>query len=387
MHDLTLRLPPFIQFGEGALSHLGTVVQPFGTHVMLLAEGGLKHGGHIHRTLELLNNHGLTVTVVDDLHPHTTASRVDELAAEMRAGEIDVLIGLGGMRVLSLARCVANLPVPEATLQHLIEGQVPEAPVPYIEVPSSFRNHLMMRPEAILRDPTTSGLRVITLAGDTMKGIVVDTAFSRSLSDRYAMGATFDTLLAAIEGFFSTRRTQYSDTLLLQAITLLYQAAVEGIQAPGNLTARMNAAEAGMLVAMALAVTGQGIGGALAYGINSRLSVPKSWISVILLPHLMEILINRDATRATAIAHALHVSGASGETAGLDSPETAARSASQAIRALISHVDLPGRLRDFDVDLQDLEMCAQDVISLPMLCCVPGGVSQEDLEQLVAAAF
>lgn len=381
MHDLTLRLPPLIHFGEGALNRLGRAAQPFGTKVMLLAEGGLKHGGHIKRTTALLTDHGLQVTTIADIHPHTPATRVDELAAEMRQREIEVLIGLGGMRVLSLARCVANVSSEGATLQGLMDGHVPDTPVPYIEVPSSFRNHLMMRSEAILRDNSSGGLRVITLAKSTIKGIVVDPVFSQALSDQYALGATFDTLLAAIEGFFSTRRSQYSDTLLLQAIGLLYRSAVDGVKDPGNREARMNAAEAGMLVAMALAVTGQGIGGALAYGINSRLSVPKSWISAILLPHVIEVLVNRDPTRAVQVAAAL------GEIDRPVTPKVGARSASQAIRSLVAQVDLPSRLRDFDVDLQDLELCARDVISLPLLCCVPGGVSLEDLEQLVATAF
>lgn len=381
MHDLTLRLPPLIHFGAGALSHLGRAAQPFGTKVMLLAEGGLKQGGHIKHTKELLTEHGLHVTTIDDIHPHTPATIVGELAVEMRRREIEVLVGLGGMRVLSLARCVANVSSEGTTLQGLMDGHIPDTPMPYIEVPSSFRNHLMMRSEAILRDNNSGGLRVITLASSTVKSIVVDPVFSQSLSDQYALGATFDTLLAAIEGFFSTCRSQYSDTLLLQAIGLLYRSAVDSLRDPGNREARMSAAEAGMLVAMALAVTGQGIGGALAYGINSRLSVPKSWISAILLPHLIEVLVNRDPSRAARVAAAL------GEIDRPITPEVGARSASQTIRSLVSQVDLPSRLRDFDVDLQDLELCARDVISLPFLCCVPGGVSLEDLEQLVATAF
>ncbi len=381
MQNITLRFPSSILFGQDVLAGLGQTVKGFGNRVLLISEGALHDGDHIGRTAEILRRSGLEVIVYDELNPGTPSSRVDEIASLARAGRAQVIVGLGGMRVLSIARCVSNLSENTIKLADLFGGRHPKQPFPYVEVPSSFRNHLMMREEAIMKDTPTGRIKVVRLAPGTVRAVIADTSFSQTLSSKYALAAILDTLLAAVEGFFSTNGSMYSDTLLGRAMNELHGAAMTGIRAPTDPRFRVRAAEAGMLVAMALAVTGQGMGGALAYGINSRFSLPKSWVSAILLPHVIDILVNRDMERAARVAAAM------GEPVGRIIAAEDAPRASRAIRKLVSQLDLPPRLRDLDVTLDELGRCAEEVADLPMLANVPGGASLAELQQLVSAAY
>lgn len=381
MQNFTIKTPSTIVFGQDVLPQLGPLARGHGTRGLLITEGVLHEGGHIERTMEILRRSGMEMMVYDELTPNSASTRVNEIASLARASKTRVIIGLGGMRVLSVARCVANIAASKLTIGDLMEGKQTEESLPYIEVPSSFRNHLMMRNEAVVRDSMAERVRIVRIVPDTVRAVVVETSFAQTLSSKYALAAILDTLLAAVEGYFSTHSSMYSDALLERAIRELHGAAMTGVRQPSDGRFRVRAAEAGLLTAMALAVTGQGAGGALAYGINARFSLPKSWVAGILLPHVMEYLVSRNMEKAAGVAAALG-EAVSGISAQDDAPR-----AVRGIRKLVGQLDLPVRLRDLDVTLDELSHCAEQVADLDILGGVPGGVGPNELQRLVATAY
>lgn len=381
MQTFSLKVPSHVVFGQDVLPQLGRIARQIGTRALIVSESVLHEGQHIARVNEILKRAGLETMVYDELMPGSPASITDEIAALARASKAQLVVGLGGMRVLSIARCVANVAVDSKKVGDMMEGAIPTMSLPYIEVPSSYRNHLLMRDEGVMRDPMLNRARIVRLAPGTVKAAVLDTSFTQTLSHKYALAAILDTLLAAVEGYYSPHGTMFSDTLLLRATEELHKAALAGIRNPSDGRFRLQAAEAGFLTAMGLSVTGQGIGGGLSYAINARFSLPKSWVSSILLPHVVDMLTPRDVEKAARIA------------AALDEPVERiiaaddAKRAARGVRKLLTQLDLPPRLRDLDVTLDELSAVAEDAADFPMLANVPGGASEEELQQLVSAAF
>jgi alcohol dehydrogenase len=381
MQTFSLKVPSHVVFGQDVLPQLGRIARQIGTRAIVVSESVLHEGQHIARVNEILKRAGLETMIYDELMPGSPASVTDEIAALARASKAQLVVGLGGMRVLSIARCVANVAVDSKKVGDMMEGAVPAMSLPYIEVPSSYRNHLLMRDEGVMRDPMLNRARIVRLAPGTVKAAVLDTSFTQTLSHKYALAAILDTLLAALEGYYSPHGTMFSDTLLLRATEELHKAALSGIRNPSDGRFRLQAAEAGFLTAMGLSVTGQGIGGGLSYAINARFSLPKSWVSSILLPHVVDMLTPRDVEKAARIA------------AALDEPVERiiaaddAKRAARGVRKLLTQLDLPPRLRDLDVTLDELSAVAEDAADFPMLANVPGGASEEELQQLVSAAF
>lgn len=223
MQNFLLRVPPFLAFGQDVLPRLGGIAREHGKRALIVSEGVLHEGNHVDRVVEILKRAGLETMVYDELMPGSPASTVDELASLARASRTSVVVGLGGMRVLSVARCVSNIAAGSSRIGDLLDGKTPDSSVPYIEVPSSYRNHLMMRDEAIVKDGGRA--RIVSIAPGTVRAVVLDTGFSQTLSSKYALAAILDTLLSAIEGFFSTDSSLYSDTLLQRSITELHASA------------------------------------------------------------------------------------------------------------------------------------------------------------------
>ncbi len=381
MQSFVLQVPPTVVFGQDVLPQLGTIAHRFGDRAMIVSESVLQEGRYVERVADILKRAGVEIMVYDELMPSTPTIVVDEIAALAKASKTQLIVGLGGMRVLSIARCVAAVAVERMRIWDFVEGKTPEQTLPYIDVPSSFRNHLLMRNECVLRDSTDKRARFVQIPLGTVRATVVDTTLTQTLSSKYALAAILDTLLAAIEGFLSTASTRLSDTLLLTAIEGLYGAAMTAIRNPHDSRFRSRAAEAGLMTALGLATAGQGIGGALSYAINARFHLPKSWIASILLPHIVEILVARDTEKMAQVA------GAFGETVeGIIAAEDAPR-ATRGVRRLLSHVDLPARFRDLNVTLDELSVAAEEAAEYRMNANVPGGTSAGDLQQLVAEAY
>jgi len=180
------------------------------------------------------------------------------------------------------------------------------------------------------------------------KAIIIDPKLSLSLPPKYTATTMIDTFLSAFEGLISAKSNFFSDTLFLKSIEILIVNIEHSIKSPEDIKNRINACSAGLLTALGLNMSKQGLGSAIAYAINSRLMVPKSWIATILFPIVIEFSINTSSEKIALIAKML------GEDVEGISAIDVAQKAVDAIRRLINLFKLPTKLRDFDLNLDDM---------------------------------
>jgi alcohol dehydrogenase len=190
-----------------------------------------------------------------------------------------------------------------------------------------------------------------------------------------------DTLMGCIEGYLSAKANFLSDTYLTRAIEMLGAIIKEGLQNVDDIRMRMNASMVGMLLGLGLSTSRLGIGSALSYAINARYMAPKSWVSTILLPYVMEFSMN---VRGDRIAHVAKLLGedVSDATSG-DAPVRAI----DAVRRVIASLGLPTRLREFDLSLDEMIEVAGVARNFDMMNYLPRVVSTEDLYELIKSAF
>ena len=138
---------------------------------------------------------------------------------------------------------------------------------------------------------------------------------------------------------------------------------------------------AGFLTALGLATSRMGLGACLSYAINARLMVPKSWVSAILIPHILEF------NTSIATEKIAHIGELLGGDFGDLSAADAAYKAVESSRELISSLELPARLRDFDLALDDLVDSIEMVHSFDMMNYLPRTVSTEQIYEIVKSAY
>jgi alcohol dehydrogenase len=381
MSDLILTFPQHLVFGPDVIQRIGQIVGNLGNRCFIITESVLRQHGTIDHIEDILDRRSISNIVYDDLGPGATTAGLEKLVTVARASQTEVVIGVGGMRVLAAARIVATA-ARGAEVGDILAGRVREpSPVAYVEVPASYRNHFMLRDECIVTDATTHHPVLVSLPEGTTNAVIVDPNLTLSMSPKYAAAAMMDTMLAAVEGYVSSRATFYSDTLLIDAITRL-AGALKGItETPNEPKHRIRASEAGLLAAMALASSSQGIGGALSYAINSVHAVPKSWIATVLLPHVLDTAVMARPDKLKRVAHAL------GEEVRELKPADAAYQASAAVRRIIGLLELPGRLREMDLAIDDLVDVAELAAALDMSASSPVPHTTSDLYDLIKLAF
>jgi alcohol dehydrogenase len=382
MADLLLRFPNHVFFGPDVVNRLGQLISDISDRCLIFTESVLSGNGTIEHVENVLDRRGISAIIHDDISPRSTTRGLEKLVSVARASHTGAIVGIGGMRVLAAARIVSAAAGSDAVLDDVLTGRaVRSKSIPYIEVPSSYRNHFMLKDQCLITDGATNHPRLIQLPAGTTHAVVVDPNLTFSMSPKYAAAAMLDTFLAAVEGYISNRSSFLSDTLLLEAIKHL-AGALEGItETPSDPKHRLRASQAGLMTAFALSASSQGIGGALAYTINSMYTVPKSWIATVLLPHVLDTSVLARPDKLKRVAHAL------GEEVRELTPTEAAHQASAAVRRMIGVLELPGRLREMDLAIDDLVEVSEIAASLEMSASSPVPHTANDLYDLVKLAY
>ncbi|NCN05346.1 MAG: iron-containing alcohol dehydrogenase [Spirochaetales bacterium] len=373
MAQVSLSFPARVLYGVEIFRDLGKIAREIGTRTLVVTESVMHTETYLEQALKSLKMSGVDSIVFDDIPPSATSLAVSDAAELVRASKPHSVISLGGTRVLAVARLAA------------LEGRRKNAPgvtnAVCIEVPTSCRNHSLFRDEGIITQADTSMTQIRPIPSDLVHTVLIDPTLTYSLSSRYFAVALLDTLLASVEGYMSDTATFFSDCCLERAIGLLGDALAAILRNPEDLQSRNKAAEAGMLSALGLGAASQGIGGALSLVINSKKKVPKSWVSSVLLPHVLELYIKDHPVKLAKISELL------GEDVQGIHPEMVTHKAPVAARRILGALKLPARLRDLNLSLGDLGEVSSLSLRLPYSKTLPFRLNEESVYDLVKKAF
>ena len=382
MADISFAIPSRVVFGLDSLNRIGNVVADHGDRAIVVTEAILYESNTIERLQSVLEKRGVSFMVFDEVMPNATSTVVDDGVHLARGAHANVVIGLGGVRALSTARCIAMVTPRNSHMDDYMAGIQPQGEaLPYIEVPTTCRNPFMLVDEYFVVDGRDRTGRPGRTQPDITKAVVIDPKLAISLPQKYTATTLLDTLLGAIEGYTSTRANPLSDTLFAESIRIVAREHQAIVESPDNLRARTEAAMAGLLNAIGFSMSRQGMGAALAYAINARFMVPKSWVAAILLPHVLEFHANATAEKSAAIASMLGE-----EVEGLTTVDASARAADAARRLLATH-GLPSRLREFGLSIEDMLDVAGIARGYDIMNYVPRAASTDDLYEVIKSAF
>ena len=350
-----------VYFGTDSINHIGEAVLSHGRRVLLITEYPGTDQSHAKRLVKILGSAGIDPILFDDIRSGVQTSVLDTVTELGKAGKIQVVIGLGGMRVLSVARIATVMIGSTVSTADMFRGKLPQTVnCSYIEVPNSCRNHFMMKNACVIADSVSTRARLVELPPGLTKAAFIDPQLSLELSKKYQTVAVLDTIAASIEGYLSKNRNFLSDTCCLGAIRKLHEALFQTHQQPNEIQNRVLASEGGLLSCMGLSTASQGIGGTLSYMINATFHVPKSWIAMVLLPHILDTYESRNEQRLCDIADAM------GENiSGLQTTKAISLAAAT-VRRSLAKLELPSRLRDFDLSLEELYTICDAAADFPL---------------------
>ncbi len=381
MDNLFVHIPSRIVFGSDCIGELGSLASEFGQRALMVTEAAPADAKVLNAVAGSLSAKGIDAIVFQDISLGFPSASVGDAVSLARTSRAQMIIGVGGIRALSFAKSIASLAFGGDVYESLA-GTPPESQaLPYLEVPSACRNPFMFLDAFLMVDGRTKDTRIGRTQPHITKAVLLDPKLSISLSERYLSFTIFDCLLSAIEGIVSSKSNFMAHPLLLETCRLAFEAVKLAIQKADPSLVRTIVCQAGLLCALGLCTSSQGMGSALAYAAAGHAGISKSAVSAVLLPYVLEHHLSGDADKVYAIARAVGIGSPSSEESELGQEFV------QAVRSMIGLMNVPGRLRDLELRMEDMTSVRDNALSLPFCGSLSRPITRESLFELIKSAF
>ena len=188
-------------------------------------------------------------------------------------------------------------------------------------------------------------------------------------------------LLDAIESLLSPMKNFLSESYACSAVRELRGSLPFVLDNPLSYDFRERSAAGGVLSALGSSVTGPGPAAVLSFLLNKRYDIPKSWAGALLLPHFLDVYVEQQPERLAPLAPFFDI-----QTGEMKGKNPAARIVGE-IRALLGLIDLPFRLRNFDVSSEQLMLIAEEAAAFPVFSRHAFFSSSEEIHRLLLQAY
>lgn len=347
-----LRFPTKIIFGRDSVDRVGEEAREYGNRAFLVTGRSAMHkSGVTDRVTGLLKSAGFKhVHLYDRVEDEPSTEVVDRGTELAREGQDDVVIGIGGGSALDAAKAIACMVKNEGCVTEYQLGRKIERPgIPFIALPTTAgtgaeitKNAVLTNREKNIKQSVRSPLMIARVA-------VVDPMLTVTMPPRITAATGMDALTQAIEAYVTLVANPICDTLALRAISLIPENLVRAFTDGDDLEARESMALGSLMGGMAFANSSLGAVHGLAHPIGAQFDIPHGVVCALLLPYVMEHNLPARTAKYAQIAGTMKQ-----DTTKAGSEEGAARMAVKAVRDLISHLQLPQRLRDVGIFQYDI---------------------------------
>jgi alcohol dehydrogenase class IV len=341
----TLTLPRQVEWGPGAVSRVaGTVTALGAARVFVVSDAAVARAGHVGRLLEILPA-GVRVAVYDEVEPEPTTAVVQKAAdALSAAGDVDVLVSLGGGSVIDTAKNAGVLALNGGGLSDYEDGADPARAIavvlPHIAVPTTAGTGSEATGWGVFVDPVR---RFKTGINDPrlVPGVaILDPDLTVTVPPEVTAGTGMDALTHAAEAYLSRLASPATDALALQAVELAAKYLRRAVRDGGDVEARGGMLLASFLAGAAFSNSSCGLVHTLSEAIGGFYRVPHGTTNGVLLAPVMEFNASSCPARYARLGVAL-----TGD---------ATADAAVAIRRLAADIDLPRSLDALGVPRGDL---------------------------------
>ncbi len=339
---------PQIVFGEGALSHLGTLV---GARACIVTDANLVRLGAAGRVRECLPL-SMECAVYDAVEPDPSLETVRRGAAFLNQFQPDWIIAVGGGSVLDAAKgmwILYECPEVDPASINPIESYGLRKKARFAAAPTTAGTGSEATWAIVLTD--TAERRKLGLGSrEAVADVaVLDPELVMQLPPRLTADTGLDALVHAVEGFTSTFHNDFSDGLCLNAARLIFtylpRVCADGSDAEAREHMQNAATIAGLGFGNSMAALAHGMGHAL----GAVFHVPHGRAVALFLPYTIAYCAGggEEGLRYLELARFL---GFPGETQA-----EAAGALVEALRGLYRQVGQPLTLREAGIQREDLE--------------------------------
>lgn len=372
-------------FGPGAREVLPKEIIRLGLHkAFVVTDKDLVRFGVADKVLAVLQAAGIPYEVFSEIKPNPTVSNVKAGVNAFAVSGADFILAIGGGSSMDTAKAVGIITNnPEFSDVVSLEGvaDTKKKSVPIIALPTTAGTAAEVTINYVITDEVNEKKMVCVDPNDIPVVAIVDAELMYTLPKSLTAATGLDALTHAIEGLITKGAWEMSDMFEIKAIEMIARYLETAVNEPSNAEARNGMAVAQYIAGMAFSNVGLGVVHGMAHPLGAIFDIPHGVANALLLPVIMEF------NAPAALGKYVDIAKAMGVYVTDMSPEEAAKTAVDAVKALSIRVGIPQHLAELGIKAGDLDRLAEAAFAD---VCTPGNpreVTKEIILELYKKAL
>ena len=382
MADFIFRISPNIVLGSYTIARIGQYSRDYGSKFMVVIDPMLKEVGIADKILQPLDEHKVDYFIFDQIIDGANTQTSEQALTLAREAHVHGIIAVGGSKAINVAKAICSVFYEVHDLYSFIDGAAPNtSPLPLICIPTTMRDPFIFSPFTPVIDSRSNKNCLIKNKDALCKLVLFDPNLSLTLTENQTASMSIETLCIAIESYISQKANFFSDMIVEKGTELLGYAMDGSPSLTITTPAEVLLTQGGCMASLACAMSSPGVASSLAQTINARYRVSRSLVSSILLPYIIEDAAKFKADRIAKLSKILR---ACEENATQDEAVTAL---CEYVRQKIAKNNLPARLKDLSLSVDQLALAAEDAGQLDLMNTLPRSMTSDDMFDLLKLAF
>ncbi|MDP2522652.1 iron-containing alcohol dehydrogenase [Neptunomonas phycophila] len=354
-------LPRIMQVGAGASQEIPNILTSLGCkRPLIITDKVMVSLGYISTIESSLLEHSIDCHVFDATVPEPTISSITAGVNQVRHGDYDSIIAVGGGSPIDSAKAIAILGKHDGTMRDFkFPRIVNESGLPIIAVPTTAGTGSEVTKFTIITDEANDEKMLCVGMGFMPVAALVDYDLTLSLPPRITADTGIDALTHALEGYVSRKANPYSDSQVLAAMRLI----APNLRAAFHDGTNKQAREAMMLGSTLAGIGFSNASVALVHGMSRPIGaffhVPHGLSNAMLLPSVTAFSIEAAPKRYADSARAMGIANQA------DSDDCANQKLLDELQALNDELQVP-TLAEFGIDKEQYFSLLNEMASQAM---------------------
>jgi alcohol dehydrogenase class IV len=285
------RCPRDIAWGRGSIARL----EEFSSQrILIVTDKGMTKVGSSFKVQEHLRKKNQEIKIFDEVEPEPSIQTVMKMIKEFRSLRPTLIVGLGGGSAIDASKAFrVFLEHPDLTFEDVrYLNAPPKAPIPpftrtiHVTIASTSGTGSDASYASVITDPSIPAKCLIASPELIPTMAVVDPDFADTMPPEVLADSGMDALTHAIESYVSSKATDFSRGLSLQAITLIMRYLPPSFQG-GDPVAREHMHYAATLAGMAFSNSSNGICHSVAGIMGAAYHLTHGRANAIALPYVI----------------------------------------------------------------------------------------------------
>ena len=371
-----------VVFGEGKIELLGDLAKDLnGSSALLVSDPEVRRAGIADKAIDSLKKAKLDVVIFDDVFPNPTDEHVQHgTVFAKQYKDLNLIVGLGGGSTLDCAKGINFLLTNGGVMQDYWGfGKATKPMLPSIGIPTTAGTGSEAQSYALIAQ---NGTHLKMACGDEkarFRTVILDPNLTETVPEKVGAATGIDAISHAVESYVTTKRNYVSQMLAKKAWYLLSKNFEFSLREGSTTKSRGEMLLGAHFAGMAIESSMLGAAHACANPLTSRYGITHGVAVGLMLPHVIAFnshVVER-LYRELLIASGSHI---------LKQDEAGGNLVIQ-IKKLKTAANLPDKLRDCQIDRQDLPQLAKEASSQWTGKFNPRPISETKLLKLYEQAY